>query len=282
MKEVIIDALIDSIKLLPFLFIVYLIMEFLEHKSNSKTEKIIKSSGKVGPIIGSILGAFPQCGFSVMASNLYIVRVISLGTLISIYLSTSDEMLPILLSSNIGTEKIVKFLLTKIVIGMLAGLIIDLFINRKSKKIAPEISKMCDHDHCHCEENIWYSTLKHTLTIFAFILGINLGMDILIYLIGENKISTFLVSSNFFGPILSGVIGLIPNCVSSVIITELYLNGALTFGSTISGLLAGSGLGLLVLFKMNKNYKESLLVLGLVYIISITIGILFNLLNIVV
>lgn len=282
MKEVILDALIDSIKLLPFLFIVYLIMEFLEHKSNSKTEKIIKSSGKFGPIIGSILGAFPQCGFSVMASNLYIVKVISLGTLISIYLSTSDEMLPILLSSNIGTEKIIKFLLTKIVIGMLAGLIIDLFVNRKNKKIAPEISKMCDHDHCHCEENILHSTLKHTLTIFIFILGINLGMDILIYLIGENKISAFLISNDFLGPILSGLIGLIPNCASSVIITELYLNNALTFGSTIAGLLAGSGLGLLVLFKMNKNHKENLLVLVLVYIISITIGILFNLLNIIV
>ena len=282
MKEVILDALIDSIKLLPFLFIVYLIMEFLEHKSNSKTEKIIKKSGKFGPVVGSILGAFPQCGFSVMASNLYIVRIISLGTLISIYLSTSDEMLPILLSSNASIPTIVKFLLVKVIIGMLAGLIIDLFVNRKSKKIAPEISKMCDHDHCHCEENIWLSALKHTLTIFIFILGINFGMDIIIHIIGEDKISSFLVTSTFLGPILSGLIGLIPNCASSVVITELYLNNALTFGSAISGLLCASGLGILVLFKVNKNYKENIKILLLLYIISILVGIVFNLLNVTI
>lgn len=257
-------------------------MEFLEHKSNSKTEKIIKKSGKFGPVVGSILGAFPQCGFSVMASNLYIVRIISLGTLISIYLSTSDEMLPILLSSNASIPTIVKFLLVKVIIGMLAGLIIDLFVNRKSKKIAPEISKMCDHDHCHCEENIWLSALKHTLTIFIFILGINFGMDIIIHIIGEDKISSFLVASTFLGPILSGLIGLIPNCASSVVITELYLNNALTFGSTISGLLCASGLGILVLFKVNKNYKENIKILLLVYIISILVGIIFNLLNVTI
>ena len=257
-------------------------MEFLEHKSNSKTEKIIKKSGKFGPVVGSILGAFPQCGFSVMASNLYIVRIISLGTLISIYLSTSDEMLPILLSSNASIPTIVKFLLVKVIIGMLAGLIIDLFVNRKSKKIAPEISKMCDHDHCHCEENIWLSALKHTLTIFIFILGINFGMDIIIHIIGEDKISSFLVASTFLGPILSGLIGLIPNCASSVVITELYLNNALTFGSAISGLLCASGLGILVLFKVNKNYKENIKILLLVYIISILVGIIFNLLNVTI
>lgn len=282
MKDIIIDALIDSLKLLPFLFVVYLIMEILEHKSNSHTEKIIKKSGKFGPIIGSALGIFPQCGFSVMASNLYIVRVISLGTLISIYLSTSDEMLPILLSSNVEVSTILKFLLVKLVIGMLFGLLIDLFVNRKKQKISNEITKICEHEHCHCDENIWWSATKHTFTIFIFVLAINLGMDILINLIGEDKISSFLINRSILGPIVSGVIGFIPNCASSVIITELYLNNALTFGSAISGLLCASGLGVLVLFKMNKNYKENILIVFILYTISVLVGIIFNVLQVTI
>ena len=282
MKDIIIDALIDSLKLLPFLFVVYLIMEVLEHKSNSHTEKIIKKSGKFGPIIGSVLGIFPQCGFSVMASNLYIVRVISLGTLISIYLSTSDEMLPILLSSNVEVSTILKFLLVKLVIGMLFGLLIDLFVNGKKQKISNEITKICEHEHCHCDENIWWSATKHTFTIFIFVLAINLGMDILINLIGEDKISTFLINRSILGPIVSGVIGFIPNCASSVIITELYLNNALTFGSAISGLLCASGLGILVLFKMNKNYKENILIVFILYAISVLVGIIFNVLQVTI
>lgn len=282
MKDIIIDALIDSLKLLPFLFVVYLIMEILEHKSNSHTEKIIKKSGKFGPIIGSVLGIFPQCGFSVMASNLYIVRVISLGTLISIYLSTSDEMLPILLSSNVEVSTILKFLLVKLVIGMLFGLLIDLFVNRKKQKISNEITKICEHEHCHCDENIWWSATKHTFTIFIFVLAINLGMDILINLIGEDKISSFLINRSILGPIVSGVIGFIPNCASSVIITELYLNNALTCGSAISGLLCASGLGVLVLFKMNKNYKENILIVFILYTISVLVGIIFNVLQVTI
>lgn len=282
MKEVIIETLVDSLKLLPFLFVVYLIMEFLEHKSNKTTEKLIKKSGKFGPIVGSILGVFPQCGFSVMASNLYVVRIISLGTLIAIYLSTSDEMIPILLSSGSSVTKIIEFILIKIVIGMFAGLIIDLFISKKNKKVQTEISKICNDEHCHCDENIWLSSLKHTINIFVFILIINFVMNTFIYVIGEDKISSFLVGNNFVGPIVSSLVGLIPNCAASVIITELYINNALTFGSALSGLLASSGVGILVLFRINKNYKENIRILLLVYTISISIGILFNLLNIVI
>lgn len=282
MLEVIIDTLIDSLKLLPFLFVVYLIMEFLEHKSSQKTEKLIKSSGKFGPIVGSVLGAFPQCGFSVMASNLYVVRIISLGTLIAIYLSTSDEMLPILLTSGMSGIKIIKFILVKIVIGMLAGLIIDLFISKKNKKPKTEISKICDHEHCHCDENIWLSSLKHTLSIFSFILIINFIMNAAIFMLGEDKLSSLLIQNNFIGPVVSSLIGLIPNCASSVIITELFVNGALTFGSTLAGLLSASGIGILVLFKLNKNYKENFKILFLVYIISVVVGVMFNLLNFVI
>lgn len=282
MLDLIKEALVDSLKLLPFLFIVYLFMEFIEHKSSKKTEKIIKESGRFGPIIGSILGIFPQCGFSVMASNLYITRIISIGTLVAIYLSTSDEMLPVLLTAGASLETVLKFILVKVFIGMFAGIIIDLFIERKNKKIKPEIEKICNHDHCHCEENLFLSTIKHTFNIFIFIVGTNLIMSFIIYIIGEDKISLFLTSNNFIGPILSAVIGLIPNCAASVIITELFLNHTLTFGSALSGLLASSGIGLLLLFRLNKNYKENLFVLCLIFSISIFIGIIFNLLNIAI
>lgn len=282
MLEILKEAFVDSLKLLPFLFIVYLFMEFIEHKSSKKTEEIIKKSGKFGPVIGSILGVFPQCGFSVMASNLYITRIISIGTLIAIYLSTSDEMLPVLLTGGASIETVLKFLLVKVFVGMFAGIVIDLFIERKNKKIKPEIEKICNHDHCHCEENLLLSTIKHTFNIFLFIFGTNLIMNFIIYIIGEDKISLFLTSNNFIGPILSSVIGLIPNCAASVIITELFLNNTLTFGSALSGLLASSGVGLLLLFRLNKNYKENLLVLSLVFFISIFLGIIFNLLNIAI
>lgn len=282
MLDLLKDAVIDSLKLLPFLFIVYLIMEFLEHKSSNKTEKIIRKSGKFGPIIGSVLGAFPQCGFSVMASNLYIARIISIGTLVSIFLSTSDEMLPILLANGVSAKIIIKLILIKVVIGILSGIIIDLIIRIKRKTIKTEIGKICDHEHCHCDENIFLSSLKHTMSIFAFIFIINIVMNVMIYLIGENAISSFLSSNAFIGPVVSSLVGLIPNCAASVIITNLFINGSISLGSAIAGLLASSGVGLLVLFKVNKNYKENISILFIVYTISICVGVIFNILNIII
>ena len=253
MLEVVKETLIDSLKLLPFLFIVYVIMELIEHKASSKTEKIIKKSGKFGPLLGGILGAFPQCGFSVMASNLYLARVITIGTLIAIFLSTSDEMLPVLLANGVGIDRIIKIVLIKIVIGITFGFIIDLFIFRKKTTTQKEITKMCCHEHCHCDENLLFSSLKHTMSIFFFIVVVNFVLNTSIYLIGEETLSAFFVKNKFLGPIVSGIIGLIPNCASSVVITELFINNTLSFGSTISGLLVSSGIGLLVLFKLNKD-----------------------------
>ena len=277
MLEILKEAILDSIKLLPFLFIVYLVMEYIEHKSNKKTERIIKSSGKFGPIVGGILGAFPQCGFSVMASNLYVARVISLGTLFSIYLSTSDEMLPILLSSGAEFNVIAKFLFAKILIGITIGVIIDLLIRRKNVKVKTEMEKICNHESCHWDENIFLSSLKHTFNILVFIFIINIIMDSLIFIVGEENISSLFVSNIFIGPIISSLIGLIPNCASSVIITELFINNTITFGSAIAGLLSSSGIGLLVLFKVNKNYKENIKILSALYLISAFIGIILNL-----
>jgi len=275
MTEIIIEAVIDSLKLLPFLYIVYLLMEFVEHKTSKKTTNLIKKSGRFGPIIGGLLGAFPQCGFSVMASNFYVARIISLGTLISIYLSTSDEMIPVLLTNGTPLDKIGIILIIKVLIGMIVGLLIDV-VYRKKKTQKLNISQICDEEHCHCDDNIWFSSLKHTVSVFFFILVVNLVMNTLLFIVGEDTISNLLVRNNFVGPLLSGLVGLIPNCASSVIITELFVNNTITFGSALAGLLASSGVALLVLFKINHNYKENIKILMLTYSISVVIGIIFN------
>lgn len=276
MKEIIIDTLKDSLRLIPFLLIAFLVLEYIEHKMSKKTGKIIEKSGKFGPLIGGILGIFPQCGFSVAATNLYASRVITIGTLIAIYLTTSDEMIPIMFSQNIEYSKIIKILLLKLLIGILFGFIIDLIL-KKSKN---EISKFCDEENCHCKHSIVKSSIKHTLNILLFIFVISFILNYLIFIIGEDKISQLFIQNNYLGPIVSSLIGLIPNCASSVVITELYLADIISIGSMMSGLLTGSGIAILVLFRVNKNLKENISVLFIIYSIGVITGIVMNLLNI--
>ncbi len=264
-------TIIDTIKILPFLLIAYLIMEYIEHKTTNKTKEAIKKSGEFGPIIGSILGAFPQCGFSVTATNLYAGRVITLGTLFAVYLSTSDEMLPILLSEGVSGTLILKILGIKILIGMIAGILIDLVLNKfyKKNKEDSKIESICEHDHCHCEEGIWKSAIKHTINVFVFIFIISLLLNIAIEYIGENKLSMLISNKPMISALIAGLIGLIPNCASSVILTELYLSNVLSLAVMIGGLLVNAGVGLIVLFKVNHNQKENIkIVLGL-YLIGV-------------
>ena len=282
--HVIEHTLIDNIKLLPFLFITYLVMEYIEHKTSDKTEEMIKKSGRFGPVIGGILGVVPQCGFSAAASNLYAGRIITLGTLFAIFLSTSDEMLPILISEQIPTGTIVKILATKALIGILAGFVVDLFIRKGHREEEEElrIEHMCDHEHCHCEEGkIFRSALSHTLQIFLFILIISFGLNLVIELVGEEALAGVLSSSKFFGPLLAGLVGLIPNCAASVVITQLYLSGVLGAGAMMAGLLVGSGVGLLVLFRVNDDLKENLKITGMLYVIGVMVGIILELVGIV-
>lgn len=277
MKEVIIETLVDGIKLLPFLLVTFLLIEWLEHKVNSK--KIINKSGKLGPLFGGLLGAFPQCGFSVSATNLYTTRIVTMGTLVAVYLSTSDEMLPIMLSEGIDFSTILKILLTKVVIGVLIGFIIDLIFRKKEKV---EIKDLCEEEHCHCEKGIFKSALHHTLSVFGFIIIISFILNILLTYLGEDTLQNLFLKDSIFSPFISSLVGLIPNCASSVAITELYLNGAITFGSAMAGLLTGSGVGLLVLFKYNKNLKENILILGIIYGVGVISGILIDLIGIVI
>ena len=280
MIEILEHTIIDSIKLVPFLFITYIIMELIEHHAGEKTEKIIKKSGKFGPAIGALLGIVPQCGFSAIAANFYAARIITRGTLIAIFLSTSDEMLPILISEGAELGLILQILIIKVVIGMAIGIIIDIFNkNNNNKNKTEEIHKICEHEHCHCEEEgVVKSSIKHTAQIFIYIFIITLIINAIIHFIGEDNIANFIINIPVIGTLIAGLIGVIPNCASSIILTELYLEGIITLGPMIAGLLVNSGVGILILFKVNKNKKENLTILGILYIVGITAGIVLDLL----
>lgn len=277
MLDILKDAVLDSVKLIPFLFVTYLIMEYLEHKTSDKTKKHIKKSGEWGPVIGGVLGAFPQCGFSVSATNLYVGRIISLGTLIAVYLSTSDEMIPVFLSEAVPLNIIFKLLAIKVVISVIAGICIDLICKKNNNEYKEEIAEICEHEHCHCDEGILKSSVKHTLNITLFIFIISLILNALISFVGEKNISNLVLNKPILGPIVSSLVGLIPNCAASVIIAELYIGGMIGDGTMVAGLLVSAGVGLLVLFKMNNNIKENLKVVAILYSIGAIVGIALEL-----
>ena len=287
MSHIILETIIDSIKLLPFLFLSYLLIEFIEHKSSKSLEKILKNSGKFGSIIGAILGLLPQCGFSVTASNFYASRVITVGTLIAVFLSTSDEAIPVLLSHPGSTLEIIKILIFKFIIGMFAGLVID-FIFRKRHSLKEDVKEVHEHmhemySHCDCEHEhgILKPTLKHTFSIFTFILIVSFILNTTVHLIGEDRLYILLMNGSIFQPLIAGLIGLIPNCASSVLLTELYLAGSISFGSIIAGLCTGAGIGIVVLFKVNHNLKQNLKILGCVYAIGSISGIIIELVSLI-
>lgn len=284
MKEILfhpfIHTLEETVKLIPFLFIAFLIIEFIEHKLSEKNEKILKKAGKFGPLLGSSLGLIPQCGFSVLATNLYITRIISLGSLISIYLATSDEMLIILMADQTPISLILTILAFKFAIGLVCGYVTDL-IYRKKENHHHHIHDLCDQDDCHCEEeNILVSSFKHTIKTTLFVLISLFIVNIIFHNIGEEFITNLLLKNNIISPIVSSLIALIPSCASSVIITELYTLGQISFGTLISGVLTNSGVAIMLLFKNNKNLKENFIILGIIYGIGVISGIILNLINI--
>ena len=285
MLEILEHTIEDSVKLIPFLFLTYLLMEYIEHKTKEKTKETIKKSGKFGPFFGALLGIVPQCGFSISATNLYAARVITLGTLIAVYLSTSDEMLPIFLSEGVAIDVIIKILAIKLIIGMIAGFLIDFVIRIKNKGKEEEKEKiidLCEKEHCHCEHGIWKSALKHTVNIFIFIFIITLIINAAMHLIGEERIAGFMLNRPILGPIISGLIGLIPNCAASVIITQMYLESLISVGTMIAGLLVGAGVGLAVLFRTNKGIKNNIKIMILLYAIGVISGIALELIGLTV
>lgn len=272
--DAILDSFIDSMRLLPLLFGTYLMMEYLEHKAGEHMQAAIRRAGKGGPVIGAVLGVFPQCGFSAAAANLYAGRIITMGTLLAVFLSTSDEMLPIMVSENVKAIVIWKILAVKVAVAMLAGFIVD-FIFRKDRKDL-QIEHLCEQHHCHCERGIWKSALHHTVEIFLYLFLISLGLNLLIGWIGEDVLSSVLFNRPVIGAMLAGLIGMIPNCAASVAVTQLYLNGVLSAGAMLAGLLSGTGIGLIVLIRVNDERKENLKFIGLLYIVGVLAGVVIE------
>ena len=276
MLDVIIDTLIDSIKILPFLFISYLIIEFIEHKSSKKIEKVLSTSGKYSKVAGSLLGIIPQCGFSAVAANLFSSRVITMGTLVAVFLATSDEAIPIILTYPQKSKDLILILIIKFVIAVVFGTLVDLIFKKAHTHITSEEVHEHAHDmckNCDCEHGILKSSLYHTLNIFIFLVLISLGINIIIELIGINTFEKFILSGSILQPFITSIIGLIPNCASSVLLSKLFASGSISLGAVISGLSTGAGVGSIILFKSNKNIKENLQILGILYVVGVICGI---------
>lgn len=280
--DVIIETIIDSAKLLPFLFLTYVLMEYMEHHTGNRLVDLMKKSGRFGPVLGAIAGVVPQCGFSAAASGLYAGRVISLGSLIAIYLSTSDEMLPLLLSSQADPQVIGAILVIKVMTGMIAGFVIDgvCHLKNSGKEKEYHIHEMCEHEHCHCEDGVWKSALRHTFKVFVFVFITTFLLTYFMEAIGVAGIQYVTVGESYGVIVLASMAGLIPNCATSVALTELYMGGMLSSAALVAGLLVGAGVGILVLLRVNKNLKENIKIIALLWIIGLGVGCLLKALGI--
>lgn len=276
MVDIIIDTLVDFIKLIPFLFITYLLMEWIEHNTSDESQNLIKKAGKTGPVAGAVLGVVPQCGLSAAGSTLFSGRVISAGTLIAIYLSTSDEMLPVMIAKSAPVMEIVKILAVKVVFAIIGGFIVDLFILPvKKQDTTVDIDDLCTDESCGCKNgghNIMVPAIRHTAKTGLFILLVSFVLNVTIGFAGEGAISNLFTNIPFVENMIAAVVGLIPNCAASVALTTLYLEGAISFSALMSGLLAGAGVGLLVLFRVNNHQKENLRILGILYGLAVVMG----------
>ena len=276
----VLHTLEDTAKVVPFLFLTYLLMEFLEHKAGGAPERWLRTSGKVGPLVGGALGVLPQCGFSAAATGFYTGRMITTGTLIAVYLSTSDEMLPILISSGAPIPTILKLLATKLLIGIGAGFAIDgvtrLLRKDKPDEQEPGIEELCDRENCDCGDRFVLSALKHTIYITVFLLIFTFVLNIGIELIGEENIKSLVLDRPVLGSVLAALVGLIPNCASSVALTSLFVDGVLSGGALLSGLMVNAGIGLAILFRNNRPIKDSLRVVGILFGVSVLCGVLID------
>lgn len=282
LPHILLHTLEETARLVPFLFLTYLLMEFLEHKAGDVSAKWLSSSGKVGPLLGGLFGIVPQCGFSAAASSLYSGRIITVGTLLAVFLSTSDEMLPILISHGTSGALIAKLLITKLMIGIGVGFSVDAvirLIHRKHQfaQEEPTIEDLCERENCRCGEHFALSALRHTVYITIFIFVFTLAINLVVHGVGEDKLGTLLSARPILGNILAACMGLFPNCASSVVLTELYLSGMLPIGALLSGLLVNAGIGLAILFRNNRPLRNSVQILVLLWSIGVLFGLLIDL-----
>ena len=266
---------LDSLKILPFLFLTYLLMELIEHKAGSRVQNAVKKAGRAGPAIGGALGLVPQCGFSTMAAGFYAGHVVTPGTLLAVFLATSDEMLPVFLGDGVPATKILNVLGVKLLLAVAVGFTTDLLMRKHIREL--HVEELCEEENCHCEKGILRSTIHHTLFIFLFIWVINLALTAVFELVGEEVIANAVNSLPVLGTVLAALLGLIPNCAVSVAIATLWTSGIISGGAMLAGLLTGAGAGLLVLYRTNRHLKENLLLTAVLLGSGILFGIAFDL-----
>ena len=274
--HVALHALWESALILPFLFVTYRLMELLEHKAGERVENAIKKAGKVGPLVGGALGLVPQCGFSALAAGFYAGRVVSVGTLLAVFLATSDEMLAVFLGARVGVGKILTVMGLKLVIAVLVGFLADLFLRRREKEL--HVEGLCEEEGCRCDESgVWRSALYHTLHVFLFVLLFELLLGFAMELAGESLLTSVLGGVPVLGQLIAALVGLVPNCAASVAIATLYARGVISAGAMLAGLLTSAGAGLLVLLRTNKNRRENLVIVGVLLFVGVLFGVLLDL-----
>ena len=287
MAEWLADALKDSLHMLPFLFLIFVVIEVIEFFYSKKMTQLAKYSSKAGPLVGSLAASFPQCGFSVIASTLYTKGLITKGTLIAVFLSTSDEAIPVILSEPSKMYLIVPILLTKIFIGITAGYLIDFLLDQfknddkdnEQETENIEVEEGCCKHHVHKprKRDLLLHPLEHTVNVFIFVVLITVGLNYMVHCIGgEENLGQYFLNDSILQPVITAIVGLIPNCAISIAITLMYLKGAIGFGSVISGLCSSAGLGLLVLLKKNTSLKDTAKIILMLLCVSIFWGIVIQ------
>lgn len=271
-------SLLDTLVIIPFLFAVFLFIEFVEHKGSQKLGKALTKLGPFGALGGAAIGCVPQCGFSVMAANLFSGRLISMGTLVAVFISTSDEAIPIMISQPDMMSSLWKLILCKVIIAVIAGIAVDLAMKFFTKKTGEEkpFEELCSN--CGCgHHSIWYSAIRHTISTALFILIVNVILSSAIEIVGEGTLEKVLMTKSVFQPLIAALFGFVPNCAASVILTQLYVDGMLSFGSVVAGLCTGAGVGLVVLFKSNKKLLQNFAIMGILYVTAVLSGFVINL-----
>lgn len=286
MSGIFIDALIDSAKMLPWLFVIYVAIELMEYRYGGLVRAKIAHANWFGPLLGALFGLLPQCGFSVVGAALYCQGLVSIGTLMAIFLATSDEAIPIIISQPASMQALVPLLICKVVVALIAGYCIDILFGNKRF-----VKEPCGHDHCHGEQkgccshdvagglkkrDLIFHPLRHTVTVFIFVFITSLALGMIIDHIGEESIGQFLLKGSLIQPFVTALIGLIPNCAASVIITQTFIEGGIGFGAAIAGLCTSGGLGLLVLFRESRKFSDVLRVIGILYVVSVVTGIIIQ------
>lgn len=272
--HVLLHGALDSLKVLPFLFLTYLLMELLEHKAGDGVKNAVGKAGRFGPLVGGALGLLPQCGFSAVAAGLYAGRVVSVGTVLAVFLATSDEMIAVFAGNGVPVRQILAVLGVKLLVAVLVGFVADLLLRRRAEP--PHVEDFCEEEHCHCEKGVWRSALHHTLHIFLFVLAVNLLLGFLLELWGEENIAALMREIPVLGELIAALIGLIPNCAASVAIATMYAKGVISAGAMLAGLLTGAGSGLLVLFRTNHRLRENLQIVAVLLLVGVLFGTLFH------